>query len=194
MINNPRPTRAETSDVANAILDGTDAIMLSGETTVGKYPVGVIEMMDRIATYTESHFKELCGKNSKQISMGVEDKSEAIGGAAFDIVKNMNIKTIIATTNSGSTAKMIAKFRPDATIIGATPRLSTYNKLSLIWGVYPTIIPSTLTTDEMINITTGEMLYKGICKEGENVLITAGIPWGVEGTTNMLMIHTLKID
>ncbi len=194
MINNPRPTRAETSDVANAILDGTDAIMLSGETTIGKYPVRVIEMMNRIAIYTESHFKELCNRNSKHFSYEFDTKSEAIGKAVSDIVKSMGIKTIVATTNSGSTARMIAKFRPDVTIIGATPKFSTYNELSLVWGVYPTIIPNTLTTDEMINITTGEMLYKGVCKPGENVLITAGIPWGVEGTTNMLMIHTLKID
>lgn len=189
MINNPRPTRAETSDVANAILDGTDAIMLSGETTVGKYPVGVIEMMDKIALYTETHFKELCINKNKIISTETRTKAEAIGEAAADIVKNMGIKTIIATTNSGSTAKMIAKFRPNADIIGATPKISTYNKLSLVWGVYPIIIPNTLSTDEMINISVGEILYKGFCEKGENVLITAGIPWGVEGTTNMLMIH-----
>ncbi len=194
MIENPRPTRAETSDVANAILDGTDAIMLSAETTVGKYPVGVIKMMDRIALYTETHSSEICSNNKKFVSTGARTKAEAIGEASFDIVKNMKIGTIIATTNSGSTARVVAKFRPNADIIGATPKLSTYNKLALIWGVYPTIIPNTLTTDEMINIVMGEILYKGFCKEGENVLITAGIPWGVEGTTNMLMIHTAKIQ
>ena len=192
MINNPRPTRAETSDVANAIIDGTDAIMLSGETTIGKYPVGVIKMMDQIARYTESHFGEVCVKAYKNLTSSMKSKAEAIGEAAADIVNNMDIKTIIATTNSGSTARMIAKFRPNANIIGATPEVSTYNKLSLVWGVYPTIIPNTLTTDEMINISIGEILYKGFCEKGENVLITAGIPWGVEGTTNMLMIHTAK--
>jgi pyruvate kinase len=166
--------------------------MLSGETTVGKYPVGVIKMMDQIARYTESHFIEVCIKGSKNFSSSTKSKAEAIGEAAADIVNNMDIKTIIATTNSGSTARMIAKFRPNANIIGATPEISTYNKLSLVWGVYPTIIPNTLTTDEMINISMGEILYKGFCKKGENVLITAGIPWGVEGTTNMLMIHTAK--
>ncbi len=188
MINNPRPTRAEATDVANAIFDGTDAIMLSGETASGKYPVEAVAMMNRIAVRTERAlgFAELLGR--KEISP-MRTVTDAISHATCTTALDLGATAIITSTKSGHTARMVSKYRPKARIIAVTPKMDVVRKLSLVWGVMPLLVAETRGTDEMIEAAVQTALASGLIKCGDLVVITAGIPVGVPGTTNMLKVH-----
>lgn len=188
MIRNPRPTRAEASDVANAILDGTDAIMLSGETAMGKYPVESVEMMAKIAERAESaiRVKEIKGKEGLAPAKTVTD---AISYATVAIAHELGATAIITSTKSGYTARMVSKYRPLARIIAVTPCERVMRKLSLAWGVKPLLVPNSETTDEMFERAIEGALKSGFIKNGDLVIITAGVPVGVTGTTNLLKVH-----
>lgn len=189
MQSNPRPTRAEASDVANAIFDGTDAIMLSGETAAGDYPVEAVQTMARIAIRTEEAIVNQDSFTLKAYDQG--DMTEAIGQSVGHTARNLNIDTIVAATESGHTAQMISKYRPKSTIVAVTFSERTMRGLALSWGVYPTVSEKPESTDDMFNLATGIAQEKGYAKEGDLIIITAGVPVGERGTTNLMKIQLI---
>ena len=191
MIHHPRPTRAEASDVANAILDGTDAIMLSGETAVGKYPVEAVAMMNRIASVTENRlFKTMRPEPEKIKVWG--DPEHAIAHAVYYTALDIKATAIVAFTRSGGTARIISKYKPNIPILGVTHTPSILKRLSLYWGVKGVLVELRENTDAMIDGVEKTLLDKGLAKQGDTVIITLGVPWGVAGSTNMLMIHQIR--
>jgi pyruvate kinase (EC 2.7.1.40) len=190
MQRNLRPTRAEASDVANAIFDGTDAIMLSGETAAGLYPVEAVQTMHSIALRAESalNHKEILAKRSRETEHNMTD---AICQSVAHTVINLDIDAIITPTESGHTARMVSKYRPKAPIIAVTSQEKTYKQLNLIWGVCPRLAEGSDNTDQMLEIAVKEGLQSGIVKSGHKVVITAGVPVGHAGTTNMMKIHVV---
>lgn len=190
MIRNPRPTRAEASDVANAIFDGTDAVMLSGETAVGRYPVEVVNTMARIAKRTETalYYAQILESVVPPTERSVTD---AISYATCRAAQELGASAIITATQSGFTARMISKYKPKARIIAVTPREAVARALALTWGVYPVLCHPTTTTDEMFDAAVAASLHSGQVQNGDLVLITAGVPVGVSGTTNLLRVHTV---
>jgi len=194
MIEKPTPTRAEVTDVANSILDGTDAVMLSGETAVGCYPVEAVQMIDKISRVTEEKYEEF-RRNFVDLLREVpfvNDTDEAIARACWNISNDLELNVIVTPTTSGSTSKRVSKYRPKAIILGVTPNFSTYQRLGLVWGVYPVLVGKTTNTDEMLDIVEELVLSLGLAKKGDQVVVTAGIPWGVPGTTNLLKIQKLS--
>ncbi|MCM3704774.1 MULTISPECIES: pyruvate kinase [Cytobacillus] len=190
MQRNPRPTRAEASDVANAIFDGTDAIMLSGETAAGSYPVEAVQTMHNIASRAESALdhKEILSNRSKDNEHNITD---AIGESVAHTALNLDVNAIITPTESGHTARMISKYRPKAPIVAVTSNDHVSRRLSLTWGVYPQIGQKAATTDDMLDIAVEESLNSGIVASGDLVVITAGVPVGEAGTTNLMKIHVV---
>lgn len=189
MIRNPRPTRAEVTDVANAILDGTDAIMLSGETAMGKYPVEAVSTMSQIAARTEESMDErsrLLMDHNNQEKIAVTD---AISLATCNIAMNLEASAILTGTTTGHTARMVSKFRPHQFIIATTTDPKVQRQLCMSWGVYPILLDSVGSTDELIDKTVSKAMEYGQISKGDLVVITAGIPVGVGGTTNMIMAH-----
>ena len=191
MIQHPRPTRAEASDVANAILDGTDAIMLSGETAVGKYPVEAVSMMDRIAAVTENRLFKTMKAGPEGIKVW-GDSEHAIAHAVYFTAMDINATAIVAFTKSGGTARIISKYRPAIPIIGVTHTPPILKRFSLYWGVRGVLVELKENTDEMIYGVEQKLLETGLAKQGDTVIITLGVPWGVAGSTNMLMIHQIR--
>jgi pyruvate kinase len=191
MMDNPRPTRAEASDVANAILDGTDAIMLSGETAVGKYPIEAVRMMTKIALTTERTLPY-----RKWMHEAVSEPSftptDAISQATCEIAMELSAKAIISSTVSGHTARMVAKHRPVTPIIAVTPSPETQRRLALVWGVYPLLVSEFAHTDQMIETAVRAALDEGMVEKGDTVVITAGVPLGGSGRTNMLKVHIVE--
>ncbi|WP_430609648.1 pyruvate kinase [Enterococcus sp. DIV0876] len=189
MQQNPRPTRAEASDVANAVFDGTDATMLSGESANGDYPVESVATMARIDIEAE---KSLSENSTFQINQfDKTDVTETIGLSVARAAKNLGVKTIVAATESGYTAKMISKYRPDADILAVTFDERTKRGLMLNWGVYPTVAQKPTTTDEMFELASKQAVDLGFAKEGDLILITAGVPVGERGTTNVMKIQLI---
>lgn len=190
MQRNPRPTRAEASDVANAIFDGTDAIMLSGETAAGIYPVESVETMHRIAMTTESalNYKQLVSNRRKDKEANM---TEAIGQAVVYTALNLKVKAIIAPTESGTTAKMISKYRPESPIIAVTSSDFAAKKLTLVWGVQPIVGIPVSSTDEVFATAVEESLKHEYVDHGDLVVITAGVPVGKAGTTNLMKVHVI---
>lgn len=189
MQRNPRPTRAEAGDVANAIFDGSDAVMLSGETAAGEYPLEAVKMMATIAERTES---QLIGQDAFTLkSFNKKDLTEAIGQAVGHTARNLGIRTIVAATSSGHTALMIAKYRPSANILAATFDEVTQRSLSIVWGVQPFVIGKPHSTDDMLDSATAMAVKQGFASEGDLILITAGLPVGETGTTNMMKIQLI---
>lgn len=190
MINNPRPTRAEVSDVANAIFDGADAIMLSGETAAGKYPVEAVKTMARIAKRAEEAlpYSEILRQKRLQGNLSVTD---AISYATCATAMSLDASAIIPITQTGSTAKMVAKYRPQVDIIAATPRARVLNKLAMVWGVYPVLIPDVTTTDDLFNAAIKGALGANLIQNGDMIVLTAGFPTGFSGGTNMLKVHVV---
>ncbi|WP_300276936.1 pyruvate kinase [Peptacetobacter sp.] len=190
MIRNPRPTRAEVTDVANAIYDGTDAIMLSGETAAGKYPIEAVKVMASIAKRIEQtldYDKMLKEKGTNNITV-----TDAISHATCTTAVDLNATAIITSTSSGYTAKMVSKFRPQAPIIAATNDEDVMRRLALTWGVYPIKSASAGNTDEVIEKSIEAAKKAGYIKNGELVVITAGVPVGVSGTTNLIKVHVIS--
>jgi len=190
MQRNPRPTRAEASDVANAIFDGTDAIMLSGETAAGEYPVEAVKTMDRIAYRTEQalNYRELYETRSRDSETTITD---AIGQAVTNTALKLKVSTIITATVSGHTAKVVSKYRPKALILAVTSTEEALRKLTLFWGVYPVLGKTAASTDEMLESAVDQALKSGCVHHGDLVVITAGVPVGEVGTTNLLKVHVV---
>ena len=190
MVQRPRPTRAEASDVANAILDGTDAVMLSAETASGKYPVESVRMMARIAERTENSpdFAHLMAKYAGTESASV---TGALSHASCTTAAELGAAAIITPTQSGHTTRMVARHRPSVPIIAATTEPGVMRQLALLWGTYPVLIEATKDTDLLLERAVNGALATGIVREGDMVVITAGIPVGVPGTTNMMKVQTI---
>lgn len=189
MQRNPRPTRAEANDVANAIYDGTDAIMLSGETAAGDYPLEAVQTMARIAVRTE---ETLVNQDSFALKLySKTDMTEAIGQSVGHTARNLGIQTIVAATESGHTARMISKYRPKAHIVAITFSEQKARSLSLSWGVYATVADKPSSTDEMFNLASKVSQEEGYASEGDLIIITAGVPVGEKGTTNLMKIQMI---
>lgn len=189
MQHNPRPTRAEATDVANAIYDGTDAIMLSGETAAGDYPVIAVQTMARIALRAEQAIEEMGGYNRFELP-GSEDITEVIGRSVAHAANHTDINTIVASTVSGHTAKMIAKYRPDAYIVALTFSEQKARSLAIVRGVYPQVEEHPENTDAMFELANKAAKESGFTKDGENIIVTAGV--GQQGTTNLMKIQKVK--
>ncbi len=188
MIRNPRPTRAEASDVANAIFDGTSCVMLSGETAAGKYPLETIEVMARIAEKAErsmDYWKRFTAARSEFNS----SVTNAISHATCTTALDLKASAIITVTQSGHTARMIARFRPACPIIATTANPKVQRQLNLSWGVLPYLVGIANTTDEMFDNGVEKALESGLVKNGDLAVITAGMPAGISGTTNTLKVH-----
>jgi len=188
MIRNPRPTRAETTDVANAIYDGTAAIMLSGETSVGKYPVEAVITMNKIAEITEGDINYY--RRFRQYELEVSTNvTNAISHATCMTAHDLGASAIISITKSGHTARMVSKFRPECPIVAATNSEQVCRQLSLSWGVYPYIISDEQTTDALFDAGVEAAIKSGCVTSGDLVVISAGVPVGISGTTNILKVH-----
>ena len=188
MMVNPRPTRAEISDVANAIYDGTSAIMLSGETAAGAYPVEALKTMSAIAERTEQEGHYLRGRlmepNTGKISV-----SDATAHAACLTAKDVNAAAIVTVSESGTTARLLSKYRPQQPIIACVMKEQVQRQLSLSWGITSLMMPLAHSTDELIEMSTALAKENGFLHNGELAVVTAGVPVGISGTTNMIKIH-----
>lgn len=191
MITAPRPTRAEASDVANAIFDGTDAIMLSGESASGKYPVESVKTMADIARIAEQHLmesREMMGWRSAGIA-GTESTADAISHATIEIAQAIKAKMIVTSTWTGYTARRVARERPQTPILCVTPNRSTHNRMALVWGVLPVMVEQFHTIDEMLGVVTHAAYDNGLVQLDDHIVIIAGVPFGAGGQTNFVKIH-----
>lgn len=188
MINNPRPTRAEATDVANAVYDGTSAIMLSGETAIGKYPIESLTTMSRIAINTEKNIR-FANRFKNMLPEFSTSVTSAISQATCSTAHSLGASAIIAFTRSGRTARVVSSFRPAVPIIACSPIEKIYNQLAMSWGVYPVLAEEQKSTDMMFTHAVTLAESTGLVKHGDVVVITAGVPIGVSGTTNMLEVH-----
>ena len=187
MVWNPRPTRAEVADIANAILDGTDALMLSEETAAGDYPVEAVQVMARVAEETEAILEP------RQRFTGLKKTvPEAISLGAISLARDLQVKAFLIPTTSGSTARLIARYRPQQPIIAVSPEPQTVKLLCLVWGVTPVPIKGFRSTDEMVRALQTKALESGLVKRGDLVAITAGLPLQQAGTTNMITVKLIE--
>lgn len=187
MIRNPRPTRAEASDVANAVLDGTDALMLSGETAVGKYPLRALQTMVRIAREAEEALLAQEGRRPPPLRRA--NIAQAVSHATCETARDLNAAAIIAPTVSGYTARILSRFRPCCPVVAVTPSPVTQRQLMLYWGVYPLLAPRSDSTDEVIAVAVETARRHGFVREGDVVVVTAGAAGSAPGTTNLLKVH-----
>ncbi|WP_277668242.1 pyruvate kinase [Caproiciproducens galactitolivorans] len=188
MMKNPRPTRAETSDVANAIYDGTSAIMLSGETAAGKYPIAALRMMATIAERTERDI-DYQSRFRKRDFTELPNVTSAISHATCTTAQDLGAVAIITVSKSGRTARMISKYRPECPIISGTTDETVQRQMNLSWGVVPILVDEKDNTDELFDHVVDVARSKGLLKNGDLVVITAGVPLGISGTTNLLKVH-----
>ena len=184
MMQHPVPTRAEASDVANAILDGSDAVMLSGETAVGPYPVEAVAVMARIATSVDPHVESFA-------AIDASDTTDAIATATHRIAEELGATAVIALTQSGYTARMLARLRPHVQLLAVTPDLSVWRQLALSWGTVPLLASVKSDTDMAMREAVALAKRAGHVKDGDTVVFTAGMPFGVGGTTNLIRIHEI---
>jgi pyruvate kinase len=192
MVNHPRPTRAEASDVANAILDGTDAVMLSSETANGKYPVQSVLMMKQIAENVEKGFPYEIWRNRRQTqSMRKATVTEAISAASCDVAEQVGARAIVATTTSGYSARQIARHRPPVPIMAVSPSEQTQRRLSLVWGVDCLLVPNFHNTDDLLDATVNALRPFSL-DPGDTIVITAGVPFGRTARTNLIQVHSIK--
>ncbi|MET3617940.1 pyruvate kinase [Peptoniphilus olsenii] len=191
MIRNPRPTRAETNDVANAVLDGSSAVMLSGETASGKYPVDAVKTMNKILEYTEISLNHDDFFKFRVQNMD-KTMTNSIGKSACEIAEELDAKAIIAATTSGNTSRAISKFRPKVAIIASTPFEKIKNQLSLEWGVTPIKIGNHKNTDTILEASIEAALSQKLVNTGDTVILTAGIPVGIAGSTNLLKVEAVS--
>jgi pyruvate kinase len=192
MRSNPRPTRAEASDVYNAILDGTDAVMLSAESASGDYPVRAVEMMATIANTAEEHVWSMRASNRRHMESshhGTDSISNAIGEATVAVAEALNPTAIVTTTLTGYTTRRVARERPRAPIICMTPNDITYRRMALVWGVIPLRVQEFATIDEMIGVVVRGAHDAQLIHRGDTILIIAGVPFGVMGQTNLMKVH-----
>ncbi|MFD3541267.1 pyruvate kinase [Streptomyces sp. NPDC058662] len=193
MITNSRPTRAEASDVANAILDGADAVMLSAESSVGAYPIETVKTMSKIVTAAE---EELLSKGLQPLVPGKKPRTQggAVARAACEIADFLDAKSLVAFTQSGDTARRLSRYRASQPILAFTTDQGTRNQLTLSWGVDSYVVPHVDNTDAMVDLVDAELLKLGRYGKGDTMIITAGSPPGVPGTTNMVRVHHLGGD
>ena len=188
MIRNPRPTRAEVGDVANAVFDGTDAVMLSGETAAGAYPVQAVETMANIVEKTERSEEYI---NRQKPEHGELTITNAVSEAAVQIAANLDATAIIAATSSGHTPRMLSKYRQECTILAVSDKVSTVRRLTLSWGVYCMYMTELRDTDSMVHDSVQAAVELGVVKIGDLAVVAAGVPLGVQGNTNMIKVHTV---
>ena len=191
MIANPTPTRAESSDVANAIYDGTDAVMLSGETAVGAYPLLAVQMMDRIARAVERdpQYVELMREHAPEPD---ETTADAVSSGAVQISNALGASLLVSFTSSGTTAARVARYRPTAPILAITPSERVFRQLTISWGVIPFGSDDISSTDEMVEVSTEAIALHGLIEPGARFVITAGVPFGMRGTTNMIRVERFR--
>lgn len=187
MVESPRATRAEIADVANAILDGTDAVMLSEESAVGRYPVEAVRVMDRVARVTEPQLDETVFL-AEQAAESLSRTVSGISQAAVLLAHDLGAAAILACTESGQTARLLARFRPSRPVIALTPQLGTQRQLSLSWGVDARKVRSFKTIQQVDSLVSAWIQEKGIARKGERVVLTAGVPLGVAGNTNLIRV------
>ena len=187
MIENPRPTRAEITDVANAIYDGTSAIMLSGETAAGKYPVEAVKTMDAIARKTESNID--CSRGTMPPSRTHLSVTAATAHAACTTAADIGADAILTVSQGGITAQMVSRFRPEATVVALLLDPQIRRQMALYWGLVPIMMERADSTDELVHSAIDTAEQAGLIKHGDLVVVTAGVPVGVSGTTNMIRIE-----
>lgn len=190
MIQHTRPTRAEASDVANAILDGTDAVMLSAETAAGAHPVDAVRAMRRIATAAEAA-EVLRGQGLDRVQPGSASVEETIASASVTALRLLGARTIVVFTKSGFSARIVAARRPQGRIVALTDQPRTYRQLSLVWGVIPILVQTMDSYEGMIPVTRMLLRKHGLAEAGEAFVVTAGVPFNVPGTTNLLKVETV---
>lgn len=196
MVDSPRPTRAEASDVYNAIVDGTDAVMLSNETASGKFPVEAVETMATIAAIAEQNIWHNRPQNGGQFDIDLrsgenEAVSDAVSAATYHIAEAIKPRAVVTTTLTGYTARRVARERPRSPILCVTPNPVTYQRMALVWGVVPMLIPEFRSIEEMLRTISEVTVEKGILNQGDTVIIIAGVPFGVGGQTNMCKVHRI---
>jgi pyruvate kinase len=192
MTRNPRPTRAEASDVYNAIIDGTDAVMLSAESASGDFPERAVEVMTNIALTAEEHILDIRTTNNRfdvDVPEGIEGISNAISQATFHVAEALNPTAIVTTTMSGYTTRRVATERPRTQIFCMTPNEITYRRMALVWGVTPLLVPEFSTIDEMITVIVRVAHDADLVQRGDTLVIIAGVPFGLAGQTNLLKVH-----
>ena len=191
MVENPRPTRAEVTDVANAIYDGTDAIMLSEETAMGRYPVEAVRVMSRVAADTEANiiYRKWSTRFTQDVKLSFKN---AVAHAAVAMASDIEAGAIITCTKSGSTTRLVAKYRPSRSLLSMTPSRETASRLALSFGVIPVLIQQVESAEELERTVIEHALQDGHVRPGQPVVITAGIPFQVEGTTNMIKVATAE--
>lgn len=191
MISNPRPTRAEASDVANAVFDGSDAVMLSGETASGQYPVEAVRMMDAIIQEAEAHDQEWghCHPTPDPITM--HDDSFSLARAAKELAQDTDVSCIAVFTRGGHTARVMSKTRPHVPVLAFTPDKRTYQRLGLYWGITPFLVPFASTVEQMIQTVESAIFESNLMKAGQQVVLVSGFPVGEKRPPNFVLLHTL---
>ena len=190
MITNPRPTRAEATDVFNAILDGTDAVMLSGETAAGQYPIQCVETMSRICEAAESVYdRSRIERQFKEMVRREISETDAIAHAVSDLVRQLRPAAILCNSTSGQTARYVSKYRPGAPILCATRSQRTQRKLSVVWGVEAMLVEPRETTEAALHLAIDQFRTHGRIQGGDRVVMTAGVPMGTPGNTNLIQVE-----
>ena len=187
MIHNPRPTRAEISDVANAVYDGTSAVMLSGETAAGSYPVQSVAAMAKIVENAENHIEYIQTIDN----FAIKNSSEALSHSAATLAKDLNAKAIVVCTRTGGTARMVSRFRPNINIIGITTDIHAYRQLALSWGVFPAMAEEYTSVDILFYFAKQIAKKSGLIQKGDTIVITGGTPNGKSGNSNLINVETI---
>ena len=191
MIHNPRPTRAEASDVANAIFDGTDAVMLSGETAFGNYPIQAVEMMDAIISQAEEHVNEWGHWHGPAVTDSLGDDTRFMSLAVRELAHDRNVAAIAVFTMSGRTALHVSKTRPGVPILAFTPDIRTFNRLEMYWGVTPYLVPNSTTLEDMLEDVDAALIESGVVAPGQQIALTCGFPIAIISPTNLVLLHTI---
>jgi pyruvate kinase len=191
MVTHSRPSRAEATDVANAIFDGTDAVMLSEETAAGQFPVEAVNFLDRVSRVTEAEFPHAAWLRDRSLS-GPQEIAAAVSYSACEMAQDLAATAILTNTEYGGTARLISRFRPVTPILGVTSREDTWRRLSLSWGVFPLLIPPIRDTDQMLRVVEAEALKAGMLNHGDRVIITTGTPIGTKGSTNLIKADVIS--
>jgi len=191
MVRNPTPTRAEASDVANAIFDGTDAVMLSAETAVGEHPVEAVRMMDRIARSVENddNYKRMMHEHVPKSDATTAD---AVALAAVEMTYNLDARLIVTFTSTGTTALRVSRNRPPTPVLAVTPNPRAQRQLAVAWGVVASVVDDIHDTDEMVEVSTRAIAAEELCEPGDRFIITAGVPFGMRGTTNLIRVERFR--
>jgi len=196
MMQNPRPTRAEVSDVANAVFDGTDAVMLSGETAAGRFPLLAVDAMSRIIAAIERTPAYADGPKydmplSRRLHVGATPTEHAIAAATVEAVRRLGAPAIVTFTRSGSTTRLVSSYRPPVPIVAVSDQLRTWRQLALVWGVHPVHLEGEVSYDAMLDAARRYLVESRLAEPGQRFVVTAGVPFHVSGTTNMLRVEEL---